>query len=216
MERQKPHMHVLEAAVDPDEAFTQALQAATLCEAFQITAAARAEQVALRTVDGGISLTFGALSERVRRLTAGLAALGVRPGDTVAIMLTNRPEFHLVDLAAMHLGALPFSIYNTSAPNQIEYLFSDAANKIVITERAFVDRLVTVRDGGIPLDMIVVVDGAPEGMLSLEDVEAAGDPDFDFDATWSAVGQFSCNATRSIRTFAAECPAPTTSTDRSA
>ena len=180
-------MHVLEGAVDPDKAFTQALQAATLCEAFQITAAARVDQVALRTVDGGVSLTFGALSERVRRLTAGLAALGVRPGDTVAIMLTNRPEFHIVDLAAMHLGALPFSIYNTSAPNQIEYLFSDAANRIVITECAFVDRLVAVRDGGIPLDMIVVVDGAPEGMLSLEDVEAAGDPDFDFDATWSAV-----------------------------
>jgi len=181
-------MHALEAAVDPDEAFTQALQAATLCEAFQITAAARADQVALRTADGGVSLTFSALSERVRRLTAGLAALGVRPGDTVAIMLTNRPEFHIVDLAAMHLGALPFSIYNTSAPNQIEYLFSDASNRIVITERAFVDRLVAVRDGGIPLDMIVVVDGAPEGMLSLEDVEAAGDPDFDFEATWSAVG----------------------------
>ena len=181
-------MNVLKAAVGSDEAFTQALMAKTLCEAFQITAAARADQVALRTVDGGVSLTFGALSERVQRLTAGLAALGVRPGDTVAIMLTNRPEFHIVDLAAMHLGALPFSIYNTSAPNQIEYLFSDAANKIVITERAFVDRLVAVRDGGIPLDMIVVVDGAPEGMLSLEDVEAAGDPDFDFEATWSVVG----------------------------
>lgn len=180
-------MHALEVAIDPGEAFTRALQATTLCEAFQITSAARADQVALRTVDGGVSLTFAALSERVRRLTAGLAALGVRPGDTVGIMLTNRPEFHIVDLAAMHLGALPFSIYNTSARNQIQYLFGDAGNRIVITERAFVDRLVAVRDGGTPLDMIVVVDGAPEGTLSLEDVEAAGDPDFDFNATWSAV-----------------------------
>ncbi|BCP14088.1 AMP-dependent synthetase/ligase [Mycobacterium paraintracellulare] len=181
-------MHVLDVANNPREAFARALQARTLCEAFQITAAARADQVALRSVDGGVSLTFAALSERVRRLTAGLAALGVRPGDTVGIMLTNRPEFHIVDLAAMHLGALPFSIYNTSAHNQIEYLFSDAGNRIVITERAFVDRLVAVRDGGTPLDMIVVVDGAPEGTLSLDDVEAQGDPDFDFNAAWSAVG----------------------------
>lgn len=188
MERQKSHMHVLDVANNPREAFARALQARTLCEAFQITAAARADQVALRSVDGGVSLTFAALSERVRRLTAGLAALGVRPGDTVGIMLTNRPEFHIVDLAAMHLGALPFSIYNTSAHNQIEYLFSDAGNRIVITERAFVDRLVAVRDGGTPLDMIVVVDGAPEGTLSLDDVEAQGDPDFDFNAAWSAVG----------------------------
>ena len=181
-------MHALDVADDPGEAFTRALQARTLCEAFQITVAARAGQVALRTVDGGVSLTFAALSERVRRLTAGLAALGVRPGDTVGIMLTNRPEFHIVDLAAMHLGALPFSIYNTSAHNQIEYLFSDAGNRIVITERAFVDRLMAVRDGGTPLDMLVVVDGAPEGTLSLDDVEAQGDPDFDFNAAWSAVG----------------------------
>ena len=50
-----------------DEAFERALQARTLCEAFQITAAARAEQVAVRTPDDSVSLTYGALAERVRR-----------------------------------------------------------------------------------------------------------------------------------------------------
>jgi long-chain acyl-CoA synthetase len=169
------------------EAFERALQARTLCEAFQITAAARAEQVAVRTPDDSVSLTYGALAERVRRVAAGLAALGLERGDTVGIMLTNRPEFHVVDLAAMHLGAIAFSIYNTSAHGQIEYLFADAGNRIVITERAFVERLAAVRDSGTPIDHIVVVDGAPEGTLSLEEVEAGGDPQFDFDATWSAI-----------------------------
>jgi long-chain acyl-CoA synthetase len=169
------------------EAFERALQARTLCEAFQITAAARAEQVAVRTPDDSVSLTYGALAERVRRVAAGLAALGLERGDTVGIMLTNRPEFHVVDLAAMHLGAIAFSIYNTSAHGQIEYLFADAGNRIVITERAFVERLTAVRDSGTPIDHIVVVDGAPEGTLSLEEVEAGADPQFDFDATWSAV-----------------------------
>jgi long-subunit acyl-CoA synthetase (AMP-forming) len=169
------------------EAFERAMQARTLCEAFQITAAARADQVALRTADDSVSFTFRALAERVRRVAAGLAALGLERGDTVGIMLTNRPEFHLVDLAAMHLGAVAFSIYNTSARDQIEYLFADAGNRIVITERAFVERLTAVRDGGTPIDHIVVVDGAPEGTLSLEEVEAGADPQFDFDATWSAV-----------------------------
>jgi long-chain acyl-CoA synthetase len=169
------------------EAFERALQARTLCEAFQITAAARAEQVAVRTPDDSVSLTYGALAERVRRVAAGLAALGLERGDTVGIMLTNRPEFHVVDLAAMHLGAVAFSIYNTSAHGQIEYLFADAGNRIVITERAFVERLAAVRDSGTPIDHIVVVDGAPEGTLGLEEVEAGGDPQFDFDATWSAV-----------------------------
>ncbi|MFE7721386.1 AMP-dependent synthetase/ligase [Nocardia rhizosphaerihabitans] len=169
------------------EAFESALQARTLCEAFQITAAARAEQVAVRTADDSVLLTYGALAERVRRVAAGLAALGLQRGDTLGIMLTNRPEFHVVDLAAMHLGAIPFSIYNTSAQNQIEYLFADAGNRMVITERAFLERLTAVRDGGTPIDRIIVVDGAPGGTLSLEQVEEGGDPEFDFEATWSAV-----------------------------
>ncbi|MFJ2667498.1 AMP-dependent synthetase/ligase [Nocardia fluminea] len=169
------------------EAFEHALQARTLCEAFQITAAARVEQVAVRTADGGVSLTYGALADRVRRVAAGLAALGLERGDTLGIMLTNRPEFHVVDLAAMHLGVIPFSIYNTSAHNQIEYLFADAGNRIVVTERAFLERLTAVRDGGTPIEHIIVVDGAPGGALSLEQVEEGGDPHFDFGATWSAV-----------------------------
>ncbi|MFC9768823.1 AMP-dependent synthetase/ligase [Rhodococcus jostii] len=176
------------ADTSPGEAFERALHANTVCEAFQITAAARADQVAVRTADDSVSMTFGTLAERVRRVAAGLAALGLERGDTVGIMLTNRPEFHLVDLAAMHLGALAFSIYNTSAHDQIEYLFADAGNRIVITERAFVDRLTAVRDGGTPIDHLIVVDGAPDGTLSLEDVEAGGDPHFDFEAAWSAVG----------------------------
>jgi long-chain acyl-CoA synthetase len=176
------------AGSDTGEAFERALRARTLCEAFQITAAARAEQVAVRTADDNVSLTYGELAERVRRVAAGLAALGLKRGDTVGIMLTNRPEFHVVDLAAMHLGATAFSVYNTSAQGQIEYVFADAGNRIVITEDAFLERLTAVRDGGMPIDHIVVVDGEPDGTLGLDQVEALGDADFDFEAAWSALG----------------------------
>lgn len=85
----------------------RALDAATICEAFQLTAAARADQVALRTIGDRIRVTF---AERAHTLAAALHRLGVRRGDTVAFMLTNRPEFHLLDAAAMHLGATSFSI----------------------------------------------------------------------------------------------------------
>src|SRR5881392_1017105 len=99
----------------------KALEATTMCEAFQITAAERADQVALRTIKDGVSITFAEYAERVRRIAGGLHALGIGHGDTVGLMLTNRPEFHLVDTAAIHLGAIPFSIYNTSSPEQIAY-----------------------------------------------------------------------------------------------
>ena len=118
-----------------------ALDAATMCEAFQITAGAVADETALRTKDDEVTLTWGEYAEHVRKVAGGLAALGVGRGDTVAIMLTNRPEFHYADAGAMHLGATPFSIYNTYTPEQIEYLVGDAAASVVITEQAFLDRL---------------------------------------------------------------------------
>ena len=88
----------------------------TVCAAFQATAAANPDAVALRTKGGEIEITWGEYAERVRRIAGGLHELGLRRGDTMALMLTNRPEFHLLDAAAMHLGAVPFSIYNTSSP----------------------------------------------------------------------------------------------------
>src|SRR5947209_11723071 len=62
----------------------RALGAATLCEAFQVTAAIRPQQVALRTPGDAFVLTWEQYAERVRRTAAGLAPLGVRRGDTVA------------------------------------------------------------------------------------------------------------------------------------
>jgi long-subunit acyl-CoA synthetase (AMP-forming) len=156
--------------------------------AFQFTAARVPDQVALRTLDDSVSITWREYADRVKNAAAGLASLGLEKGQTVALMLTNRPEFHIADAAAMHLGATPFSIYNTYSPEQIDFLVSDAEPKIVITEQSFLDRLLKVRDGDNSLEHIVVVDGdAPEGGLTLEELESKGDDDFDFEATWKAV-----------------------------
>jgi long-chain acyl-CoA synthetase len=164
-----------------------ALDAATMCEAFQITASERAEEVALRTIGDGISVTFAEYAERVKRIAAGLHALGVRRGDSVAFMLTNRPEFHLIDTAAMHLGATPFSIYNTSSPEQIAYLLGDAANRVFVLEAGFRERAYEAMKGGGVVEQVVMVDGARDDEIPLSDLETASSPDFDFDATWRAV-----------------------------
>ena len=165
-----------------------ALDAATMCEAFQITSDAVAGEVALRTKDDEVSLTWREYADRTRRVAAGLAALGVRRADTVALMLTNRPEFHFCDAGAMHLGATPFSIYNTYTPEQIEYLVGDAGNTVAITEQAFADRLIAVKDADNALEHVVVVDGeSPAGAISLAELEDKGDKGFDFEAAWKAV-----------------------------
>ena len=156
----------------------------SLCELFQQTAATHADRVALRTPGGAVTITWAEYNRRVRDIAAGLAALGVRKGDTVGLMLTNRPEFHLCDTAAMHLGAAPFSIYNTSAPEQITYILGNAANSVMICDAVFVDR---IREAGPGIGTIVCVDGNSLGTLSLKELESLGRPDFDFDGAWQAV-----------------------------
>ena len=166
----------------------RALEADTLCQAFQITAAERPDQVALRTIGGQASITFAEYAERVRKLAAGFHGLGVRRGDTVALMVTNRPEFHLLDTAIMHLGATPFSIYNTSSPEQIAYLLSNAGNRVMVAEAAFVDRVQAALGEASAVKHLVVLDGSAEDAIPLSDLEAA-EPgaDFDFEAAWRGV-----------------------------
>jgi long-subunit acyl-CoA synthetase (AMP-forming) len=165
-----------------------ALSASTMCEAFQITAAERPDQVALRTIQDGVSITFAEYADRVRRLAGGLHALGVRRGDPVGFMLTNRPEFHLIDTAVMHLGATPFSIYNTSSPEQIAYLLGDAGNRVFVVEAAFLDRARAATRHAGEVEHLVVIDATVEGALTLDELELAEPPQgFDFDAAWRAV-----------------------------
>ena len=162
--------------------------AATLCEAFQATAAAHADLVALRTADGATEITYGEYAQRVRSLAAGLAAVGVKRGDTLALLMSNRPEFNLLDTAAIHLGATPFSIYATLAPEQISYLFANAANTVAVIEEAFLERVLAARGDAAEPSTIVVIDGAPSAdTITLEELEAGGDPAFDFEAAWGAV-----------------------------
>ncbi|MGW1737264.1 AMP-dependent synthetase/ligase [Nocardia sp. NPDC001965] len=156
----------------------------TVPAAFQQTLTLRPDAVALRTVGGTQQITWREYGERVRELAAGLSALGLRRGDTLGVMLTNRPEFNLLDTAALHLGATPFSVYNTCSPEQIAHAFTNAGNKIVVTEQQFLD---TIRAADVPLDHIVIVDGPAEGTTSLADLQARPDPEFDFDAAWQAV-----------------------------
>jgi long-chain acyl-CoA synthetase len=164
-----------------------ALSAATMCQAFQATAAERPDAVALRTPGDGVSVTWGEYARRVPRVAAGLARLGVERGDTVALMLTNRPEFNIADTGAMHVGATAFSVYNTSAPEQVEYLFGNAGNRVAITERAFLPVVRAAQQRSPALEHIVLVDGTDEGTIPLERLEEMGESSFDFEAAWRAV-----------------------------
>ncbi len=164
-----------------------ALDAATMCEAFQRTAETHAERVALRTPGGAVEITWREYAERVRKLATGLAALGVARGDTVAIMLVNRPDAVIVDTATMHLGAIPFSIYNTSSFEQAEYLFAHAQCRVVVTEAQFAELVLGVADRLASLEHVFVLDGEVAGAHPLAELERGGHDGFDFQSVWRDV-----------------------------
>jgi long-chain acyl-CoA synthetase len=121
---------------------------ATLCDAFAATAAARVDEPALRTADGTTAWTWGEYAERVHEAAAGLDGLGVRRGDTVALWLSNRPDFHVADTAAVQLGAAPFSVYSTFTVEQAEHVVGDASSRVLVTEAAFLERALALRERG--------------------------------------------------------------------
>ena len=173
----------------------RAVDAATIAEAFRITARQRADEVAVRTKDDAVRLTWAQLSDRVDALAGGLSRLGVRHGDSVALMLTNRPEFSVCDLAVMMCGGAAFSIYQTYTPDQIAYVVGDAEARVVICEQAFLPQVLAAREQLPAVEHVIVIDptadsvgGArrADGTRALADVEGAGEG-FDVEASVAAI-----------------------------
>src|SRR3954470_4087869 len=113
--------------------------AATIAEAFRLTVEDNPDRIAVRTKDDEIAWTWAQLRERVDAFAGGLHRLGVRHGDTLALMIANRPEFMVADLAATMLGATPFSIYLTSSPEQVAYVIQDAAARVAVVDPPFAE-----------------------------------------------------------------------------
>ncbi|MCE3266206.1 MAG: long-chain fatty acid--CoA ligase [Solirubrobacterales bacterium] len=153
------------------------LPAPNLVEAFYASVEKLGDDAAIRTEDDSYSISWNELRERVHRIAGGLAKLGVSKGDTVALLLNNRPEFIPCDLAAVSLGGIPFSIYQTSSPEQIQYVVSDAGSKVAIVESMFLEQFDTARENLPALEHVIVV-GGEGGDHTLAEVEEM-DPGFD-------------------------------------
>ncbi|WP_194833279.1 fatty acid--CoA ligase FadD11 [Nocardia sp. XZ_19_369] len=156
----------------------------TSCAAFQRVAAIDPDSVAVRSIGGAQSLTWRDYAAQVREVAAGLSALGIGRGDTVALMMANRVEFYPLEVGAQHAGATSFSVYNTLVPEQLNYVFGNAGNRVVICEAQYVDR---IRACGVPIETIVCLDGTPPGTISVDELKSLGRSDFDFEASWRAV-----------------------------
>jgi long-chain acyl-CoA synthetase len=110
----------------------------TLIAAFDATAAAAPTAPALQAFGTEHVVSWHDYAVRSRRLAGTFAGLGLRRGDVVAMLLTNRPEFHLADAAALRLGCITLSLYATATPEQMAFQLDHSGARLVVTERRFV------------------------------------------------------------------------------
>jgi long-chain acyl-CoA synthetase len=166
---------------------------------FLETVRARPDAVALRERAGERwrELTFAEYADASCRLATGLRGLGVGRGDRVVLMMRNRPEFFVADMAVLLVGGTPISIYNSSAPEQVQYLAGHCQAKVAIVEDiGFLERFLKVRSELPDLEHVVVIEDphalAPEDVVGWPELLAAEPVDLE---TASAVARPSDLAT---------------------
>ncbi|MGW0906044.1 AMP-dependent synthetase/ligase [Streptomyces sp. NPDC002853] len=111
------------------------------------------------------TLTWREARRKVAVLAAGYTALGVRRGEHVLMMMGNRPEHWLSDLALVHIGAVPITVYGTSAPEQIAHIARHSRARFAIIEGAReLERWEPLlADPEAPIERLVVVEAADAG-----------------------------------------------------
>jgi long-chain acyl-CoA synthetase len=164
----------------------------------RIARSATAEAYRYPRADGGWeSVTWGDAGRRIMSQAAGLIALGVGPGDRVAIMSGTRYEWILADLAAICAGAATTSVYPSTMAKDVAYIVADSQSRVVVAEdrgqaaklvgahggRADGERADGERADGERADgprWVVLIDGEPgederDRVLSLAELERRGD-----------------------------------------
>ncbi|MEX2970340.1 long-chain fatty acid--CoA ligase [Streptomyces sp. C184] len=145
------------------------------------------ELPALSWADSGgrHTLSWAEVRHRVAELAAGYRTLGVRRGEIVLLMMGNRPEHWLSDLALVHLGAVPVTVYGTAAPEQLARVVRHSRARLAVVEgvRAAGRWTPLLDDAATCLDRLVLVDtegaGAADRFVSWAALVARGAERYD-------------------------------------
>ena len=129
--------------------------------------------------DGIEAISSKVFLERVRDLSLGLGALGVAPGDRVAIVSESRPDWVMADLAILTGGAVTVPIYPTLSPVQVHYVLQDSGAKAaIVSTREQLAKIQEVRHKLPALEAVILMDGWTPGdspsVISLDTVADRG------------------------------------------
>jgi len=148
---------------------------ATLAELFLRAAAREPDSAALRRPGAG-DVTYAELGRAARELALGLAALGIAPGDRVALLADTRPEWTLADAGIAVSGATTVPIYQTNSAEECRYVLAHSGARAVLCEDARqLAKIERVRAELPALEHAIDMTGARrDGVLALSDLRARG------------------------------------------
>jgi long-chain acyl-CoA synthetase len=165
----------------------------TLCAMFQASVTREGDRLALAG-PGHPGYTWPEYADAVARLAPVFADLGVRPHQPVALATVANPDFHVVDTALLHAGAVPYSLPDRDTDDGLLLNLRRSGAEVVVTDgrhREQVRRVATAHGG---LTAVVLLDGEPGpatdgGPPELTLAELLARPSAtDFDTLWRAVG----------------------------
>ncbi len=133
------------------------------------------DTTALTWVDRDRSLTYAQSVDMMMRMAGGLASLGVRPGDRVAIVAHNGLDYLLAMLGAWRLGAISAHV-NVKFANELVYYFGDHQPTVVVYTHDMLDPVRRAAAEVASIRHLVCMDGPQEGAHSLPDLLAAALP----------------------------------------
>ncbi len=128
------------------------------------------------TLDGHSTLSTAEFFARTAGLAVGLERLGVGRGDRVMLLTDNRPEWHMVDLAAMDIGAADVPVYATLTPEQIAYQVKDSGAMVAVAESAEqMAKFLEIRNECPDLKHLIQIEGpCAAGIVPLDEVIDSG------------------------------------------
>jgi len=183
--------------IEERAAIDAAVSGKTVCTMFADAVQRWGDLPALHWKENGDphTLTWRQYRDEVAAVTMGLRSLGFGPGQFGLIMARNAPEHVIADLGIVHAGGAAISVYNSLAPEQIEYVANHSQATVAFVEdEGYLAKFLAIRASTPNLRNIVLVRGAaPDGVLTWESLLARGrellasDPK-EFERTWRAVG----------------------------
>lgn len=154
-------------------------RAYTLKGCFETSLARNSERTALQFEETGHTLTYAALDERSNAVAHALVDRGVTPGDRVAMMMSNRVEYVVTDLAIIKAGAVKVPLNDMLTPEEFEYMLSDSGATTVIAGPDFTDTLADLRASLPDVERYIGIDRGqvlPEDFTQFATLVADGEP----------------------------------------